>query len=108
MKNLKVFVEIAVLVLTMCAGFIGVCGAEEIGVQYGVYIGYAVLAASALSWCCTSKMFDQEGNKMDLTEKMLAAAQEKARYMGIDNKKYKEASKKYYILLNEWRKMIKS
>lgn len=42
---------------------------------------------------------------MDLTEKMLAAAQEKARYMGIDNKKYKEASKKYYISLNEWRKM---
>ncbi len=42
---------------------------------------------------------------MTLTEKMLAAAQEKARYMGVDDEKYKEASKKYYILLNEWRKM---
>lgn len=58
MKNLKAFVEITVFILTMCAGFIGVCGAEEIGVQYGVYIGYAVLAVSALSWYCTYKMFE--------------------------------------------------
>lgn len=42
---------------------------------------------------------------MNLTEKMIEAAKEKNRFMGIDNKKYKEASKKYYILLNEWRKM---
>lgn len=41
---------------------------------------------------------------MDLTEKMLAAAQEKARYMGINDKKYKEASERYYALLAEWQK----
>lgn len=41
--------------------------------------------------------------KMTLTEKMIKAAQEKARYMGIDEKKYKEASEKYYCLLDEWK-----
>lgn len=41
---------------------------------------------------------------MNLTEKMIEAAKEKSRYMGIDEKKYKEASEKYYCLLDEWRK----
>ena len=44
------------------------------------------------------------GYKMNLTEKMLVAAQEKARYMGIDDEKYKEASERYYDLLAEWQK----
>lgn len=58
MKNLKGFIQITVFILTMCAGFIGVCGAEEIGVQYGIYVGYAVLAVSALSWYGTYKAFN--------------------------------------------------
>lgn len=58
MTKLNSILQITFMVLTMCAGFIGICGAEEIGYQYGVYIGYAVLAVSALSWCCTYKMFE--------------------------------------------------
>lgn len=57
MIKLKKYLQIAIMVLTMCAGFIGVCGAEEIGYQYGVYIGYAVLAVSVISWYGTYKMF---------------------------------------------------
>lgn len=58
MKNLKVIMESVIMVLTMCAGFIGVCGAEEIGVQFGVYVGYAVLGVSAFSWYITYKTFN--------------------------------------------------
>lgn len=58
MKNLKVIMESVIMVLTMCAGFIGVCGAEEIGMKYGIYIGHAVLSVSALSWYGTYKVFN--------------------------------------------------
>lgn len=42
---------------------------------------------------------------MTLTEKMIEAAQKKSRYMGIDEEKYTQASKEYYILLDEWKKL---
>ena len=58
MKNIKVLAETIIFALTLCAGFIGACVAEEVGAQYGVYIGYAVLAVSAISWYCTYKMFE--------------------------------------------------